>query len=1002
MALSPVRYSHNSNMFECEPKQKRKLFGSSLRDEPAVKKSKSGSIVPQSLSNTAGCASTESVVEILDGPVHELSDNEHGFTHRPAVDPAKSLSNASRAESPDSELELPNLVDAAVTRGVHITTHTGRFIRLNYRQRKPLQSYESLISERSATKEGQARRAYYGVSIHKLVDEAKIQQELDQAAREAEAQRHQETRQSIEIPVSEDSHRLSHQLWTEKYRARKFTDLVGDERTHRQVLKWLKAWDRIVFPNAMKSRPKLGLDGKDSISEHQHRKVLLLTGPPGLGKTTLAHVCAKQAGYEVLEINASDDRSRDVVKGRIRDALGTETVRGITEAGQSRRAGRPACVIVDEVDGVVTGSGSAGGEGGFMKALIDLVQLDQKNTSDTTEPNHGRKKKGDKFRLLRPLILICNDVYAPSLRPLRTSGIAEIVYVHKPSLEKVVSRLKTVFEKEKIPCDNDAVRRLCESAWGLEARKQNTMGTRAAGEGDIRGVLVQGEWMASKLRSLAASEPDTERRLTRKRVDAIFSESTGQRGLGRGDTRDIVDRIFLEGAGMPNLPTTFSADEQRQISEARSSLGVADLKKRTAIGALNEMMATHGHHDQLLTECFATYPTRVFQDDTLLSKPNSAYDWLHFHDEISGRVHGQQEWELMPYLSTAPCAFHDLFASMDRGVTSWTAQNTDSKTDNETGAEGEESHPFAGPRADYSAKEAEKVHKSTLTELQANFSGELLRMFSSLDIMSTELVPQLTRMTAPDIKPVLVGGSSSNTSGAAGPAVASVRKDTERRCALASARIMHALSITFERIRIEPEGYNTATTAYRMDPPIDELGAFHISSKAKHHHQQQQQPTRYAVRQVLDQELRKCKLLEAQRARLARSGIGNGSATTLDLSSSQAGSEHEGGIQHEDVQEDNQPAKKVKRDFFGRVIADIDTNPAQTATRLAHGINTTTHTTAKHPAGMNTSSSSSSYRVTAAIDRTAKLQGRIWVSFNEGFSNAVRKPITLRELMDGF
>ena len=31
-------------------------------------------------------------------------------------------------------------------------------------------------------------------------------------------------------------------------------------------------------------------------------------GPPGLGKTTLAHVVANHAGYNVVEINASDDR----------------------------------------------------------------------------------------------------------------------------------------------------------------------------------------------------------------------------------------------------------------------------------------------------------------------------------------------------------------------------------------------------------------------------------------------------------------------------------------------------------------------------------------------------------------------------------------------------------------------------------------------------------------------------------------------------------------------
>ncbi|RYD19555.1 MAG: hypothetical protein EOP89_15475 [Lysobacteraceae bacterium] len=77
--------------------------------------------------------------------------------------------------------------------------------------------------------------------------------------------------------------------------------------------------------------------------------------------------------------------------------------------------------MVDEVDGVVGGSGGAG-EGGFVKALIDLINLDEKNSrmvgqhQSTTGTKRG---KGDKFRLLRPLILICNDLYHPSLKPLR-------------------------------------------------------------------------------------------------------------------------------------------------------------------------------------------------------------------------------------------------------------------------------------------------------------------------------------------------------------------------------------------------------------------------------------------------------------------------------------------------------------------------------------------------------------------------------------------------------
>lgn len=691
-------------------------------------------------------------------------------------------------------------------RTVELQTCSGSRMSIPFRSKAATQTYEETIAQRSITAAGRAKTSYYGIDIHTLMDEARLQKELDEAAVEAEKER--QPIPSVERPVSAEGEtpKKAHvyQMWTEKYRAKKFTELVGDERTHRSVLRWLKAWDLLVFPGNAKSKPKRVYDDRDH-EEKQHRKILLLTGPPGLGKTTLAHVCAKQAGYEVLEINASDDRSRDVVKGRIRDALGTETVRGVQEQGKARKAGRPVCVIVDEVDGVVTGSGGSG-EGGFMKALIDLVQLNQKNSS-TSSQSKPEKKKGDKFRLMRPLILICNDVYAPSLRPLRQSSLAEIIHVRKPPIDKVITRLKVVFEKENVACDSDAVRRLCESAWGLGTRKQNSLGGRGAGEGDIRGILVQGEWVAHKLRSTLTQES----RLTRKWIESHLGESAAEhKGLGRGGVREVVERVFIEGAGLPNLPAKLSNDDARLVKESKStSIGIADLRKRAAISALQEMINTCGDHDRLMTECLATYPTLTFQDDTLLSKPNAGYDWLHFHDSLSHRVHAGQEWELSKYLSTSACGFHDLFAVVDKGSRGW---------DNDK-AQSEEAavdvHPFSGLKADFAAHEAQKQSQAVLTELQSNFSASMLRLFSSMDAIATELVPNVARMLAPDVKPVVVGGSGGNAS------VASVRKDSERNCVRTAVRAMHGLGIEFEKIHIETEGlgaHSNGGYALRMEP----------------------------------------------------------------------------------------------------------------------------------------------------------------------------------------
>jgi len=121
-------------------------------------------------------------------------------------------------------------------------------------------------------------------------------------------------------------------MWSEKYRPQDLTDLIGNEDARKFFVGWFEKWKKGTKP-------------------------LLLVGPPGIGKTTLANIAGKNFGYDMISLNASDVRNKKNIQEILEPVLGNQTV-----------LGKPM-IFVDEVDGV-HGRSDYGG----VEALINILK----------------------------------------------------------------------------------------------------------------------------------------------------------------------------------------------------------------------------------------------------------------------------------------------------------------------------------------------------------------------------------------------------------------------------------------------------------------------------------------------------------------------------------------------------------------------------------------------------------------------------------------------------
>jgi len=193
--------------------------------------------------------------------------------------------------------------------------------------------------------------------------------------------------------------------WVEKYRPQTFLDIKGQDLALAKIKKYVEEF----------TLGKLMTKSK---------KAMVLHGPPGTGKTTLAHVMAKETNSEIFELNASDLRNKNKLKEILRPAI-----------EQKSLIKKNKVILVDEADGISTVD-----RGGLLE-LISII-----NTTTY------------------PVVITANDIWNRKLSALRQK--TELVQLKEIDYKTIKEVLFDILRKEKLFVNNNIVTSIAIRARG--------------------------------------------------------------------------------------------------------------------------------------------------------------------------------------------------------------------------------------------------------------------------------------------------------------------------------------------------------------------------------------------------------------------------------------------------------------------------------------------------------------------------------------------------------
>ncbi|OGJ12458.1 hypothetical protein A3K82_02880 [Candidatus Pacearchaeota archaeon RBG_19FT_COMBO_34_9] len=187
--------------------------------------------------------------------------------------------------------------------------------------------------------------------------------------------------------------------WTEKYRPKKFEEIKGQDEAIFKIRNFIKNFGKI-------------------------KNALILYGPPGTGKTSLAYATADELNSEIFELNASDLRNKEKLRGILKPAVEQKSLKKENKI-----------ILVDEVDGI-----SELEEGGLPE-LMGII-----NTTSY------------------PIIITANDIWNRKFSSLRKK--CELLQLKEINYNIIKSVISEISKKENLVINDNFITELSIKAKG--------------------------------------------------------------------------------------------------------------------------------------------------------------------------------------------------------------------------------------------------------------------------------------------------------------------------------------------------------------------------------------------------------------------------------------------------------------------------------------------------------------------------------------------------------